>query len=67
MDLNEGKIDRALRIAVGLALIAFLLGLFGIDHAYAWGRIGLVPLITGLVGWCPLYSLLHVKTGLAAS
>ncbi len=63
MDLNEGRLDRALRIVVGLVLIAFPLGLFGIDRAYAWGWIGLIPLVTGLVGWCPVYSLLRIKTG----
>jgi len=36
--------------------------LFGIDHAYVWGWIGLIPLVTGLVGWCPAYSLLGRKT-----
>jgi hypothetical protein len=65
MDLNEGTLDRALRILVGLVLIAFPLGLFGMDHAYVWGWIGLVPLVTGLVGWCPAYSLLRIKTCLA--
>jgi len=67
MDLNEGKLDRALRIAVGLVLIAFPIGLFGMYRAYVWGWIGLVPLVTGLVGWCAVYSLLHIKTGPAVT
>jgi hypothetical protein len=62
MDLNEGMLDRGLRILVGLALIAFPLGFFGLDHAYMWGWIGLVPLVTGLVGWCPLYTAVGFKT-----
>jgi hypothetical protein len=62
MDLNEGMLDRALRIVVGLVLIAFPIGLFGIGRAYVWGWIGLVPLVTGLVGWCPLYTVLGRKT-----
>lgn len=62
MDLNEGTIDRALRILVGLVLIAFPLGIFGMNHAYVWGWIGVVPLVTGLVGWCPAYTLLGFKT-----
>jgi Inner membrane protein YgaP-like, transmembrane domain len=51
-----------LRILVGLALIAFPLGIFGMDRAYVWGWIGLVPLVTGLVGWCPAYTLFGFKT-----
>ena len=62
MDLNDGTLDRALRIVVGLVLIAFPIGVFGISHAYVWGWIGLLPLVTGLVGWCPAYSLLGRKT-----
>jgi Inner membrane protein YgaP-like, transmembrane domain len=62
MDLNEGTLDRGLRVLVGLALIAFPLGIFGMDRAYVWGWIGLVPLVTGLVGWCPAYTLFGFKT-----
>ncbi|MCB1336446.1 MAG: DUF2892 domain-containing protein, partial [Maritimibacter sp.] len=49
---NEGTVDRVLRIVVGLALIAgfFLNG----GGAYSWlYLIGIVPLATGLIGWCP--------------
>lgn len=62
MDLNEGIADRALRVLVGLALIAFPLGIYGMDRAYAWGWIGLIPLVTGLVGWCPVYRVFGLKT-----
>lgn len=55
---NEGTIDRMLRVIVGLALVAMVF--FG--PKTAWGWIGLVPLITGLVGTCPLYSLLGIRT-----
>ena len=58
MTINEGGIDRALRIIVGLVLIS--LALFGPQTA--WGWIGLVPLITGIVGWCPAYSAFGIKT-----
>ena len=51
-----------MRVAVGLALIAFPLGIYGLDHAYQWGWIGLLPLVTGLVGVCPAYSLVGIKT-----
>jgi len=55
---NVGGMDRALRIAVGLALIiATLAGVIGV-----WGWIGLVPLATGLLRTCPAYTLLGIRT-----
>ncbi len=62
MTRNVGSIDRGLRIAVGLALLA--LGAFG--PLGWWGLIGLVPLATGLLSSCPAYSLLGVNTCSAA-
>ena len=56
--LNIGKLDRGLRIAAGLVLI----GLAASGAVGAWGYVGVVPLLTGLVGWCPLYRLLGVQT-----
>ena len=56
--LNVGNLDRALRILIGLALIA--LAVFG--KIGAWGYIGIVPLLTGAVAMCPLYSLLGLST-----
>jgi hypothetical protein len=54
MKSNVGGIDRVLRIVVGLALIALTLtGAIG-----AWGWIGLVPLATAAMGFCPLYTVL---------
>lgn len=58
MNKNEGGLDRGLRIVAGVALIsAAATGAVG-----AWGYVGVVPLLTGLMGWCPLYTLLGVKT-----
>ena len=58
MALNVGNVDRLLRILMGVALIvATLTGGVG-----AWGWIGLVPLVTGLVAWCPLYRALGIRT-----
>ena len=58
MTTNVGTIDRALRIIVGIALIALAAtGTIGL-----WGYIGVVPLATALLGWCPAYSLLGIKT-----
>lgn len=58
MSRNEGTIDRALRIIAGLVLISLVF----IGPQTAWGWVGLVPLLTGLVGICPLYSLLGINT-----
>ena len=55
---NESSFDRALRIVIGTVLVA--LALAG-PHT-AWGWLGLVPLTTGLVGYCPVYRLIGVKT-----
>jgi hypothetical protein len=58
MNRNEGGLDRAVRAAAGVALIgATLAGLIG-----PWGWIGVVPLATAAMGWCPLYSLLGINT-----
>jgi Inner membrane protein YgaP-like, transmembrane domain len=62
MTKNEGLLDRVVRVVVGLALIASPLGLYGADYASLWGWIGVVPLLTGVIGWCPGYSLIGVKT-----
>ncbi|MGB5494612.1 MAG: DUF2892 domain-containing protein [Sedimenticolaceae bacterium] len=58
MTKNIGTIDRTLRVIVGLALIALsVTGTTG-----PWGWIGIVPLVTALVSWCPAYTLLGIKT-----
>ena len=62
MNTNVGTIDRILRIAVGLTLIAAAVGFFGPGYQTVWGWIGLIPLATGLVGWCLLYTILGIKT-----
>ncbi len=55
MNKNVGGVDRSLRVVVGLVLLAFALGLFG-SSSYQWiGWIGVVPIFTGLIGWCPAY------------
>lgn len=58
MKSNVGGLDRILRIVVGIVLIALAVtGTVG-----AWGWIGVVPLLTGLIGWCPAYPLLGIST-----
>ncbi|MFZ4534711.1 YgaP family membrane protein [Propionivibrio sp.] len=54
MKANVGGIDKILRIVVGLVLIA----LAATGNVGMWGYIGVVPLLTGLIGWCPLYPIL---------
>jgi len=60
MKANVGSIDRIIRIAVGIALLALLFILPGNERW--WGLIGLVPLATGLFSVCPAYSLLGMST-----
>jgi hypothetical protein len=55
---NIGNVDRVLRILIGLGLVALVF----IGPKTPWGWIGLVPLITALVGTCPLYSILGIRT-----
>ncbi len=51
MKQNVGGIDRVLRIVIGLLLVALAAtGTIG-----AWGYIGVVPILTGAIGWCPAY------------
>jgi Protein of unknown function (DUF2892) len=65
MTVNEGTLDRAIRVIIGLALIGLALvdttKLWGWSVGL-WGWIGLVPLATGLLGWCPLYTMLGISS-----
>lgn len=58
LKINEGGIDRALRIVLGLVLVSLVF----VGPKTAWGWIGLLPLITGVLGTCPAYSLLGIST-----
>lgn len=58
MTRNEGTLDRILRVILGLALISIVF----VGPQTPWGWIGLIPLVTGLVGICPLYSILGIST-----
>lgn len=58
MKTNVGSLDRAARVAVGLVLI----GLTLTDTVGAWGWLGIVPLATGAIGWCPPYAMLGWNT-----
>jgi hypothetical protein len=55
---NEGTIDRILRTGLGIALISLVF----VGPQTPWGWLGLVPLLTGVVGFCPLYRVIGVNT-----
>ena len=58
MSVNEGTIDRVLRVTVGLAILS--LAVVGPKTMWAW--LGFVPLLTGIVGFCPAYALFGIRT-----
>jgi hypothetical protein len=58
MKQNEGTLDRVLRVGAGLLLI----GLAATHAVGPWGYVGVVPLLTGAIGMCPLYSILGINT-----
>lgn len=55
---NEGKVDRTLRVILGAGLLALVF----VGPQTPWGWIGVVPLATGLLGNCPVYSLFGINT-----
>ena len=59
MTANIGGLDRILRIIVGIALLAIVF----VGPQTPWGWIGIVPLATGLMKFCPLYTILGINTG----
>ncbi|HEX4923405.1 MAG TPA: DUF2892 domain-containing protein [Bdellovibrionales bacterium] len=58
MKMNENKVDRTVRVGVGLVVLSLM---FWGPQTY-WGLVGLVPLLTGLAGYCPLYALFGFST-----
>jgi hypothetical protein len=58
MNKNVGGLDRTIRIVAGVALIAAA----ATSTIGAWGYVGVVPLLTGLMSWCPPYKLLGFNT-----
>lgn len=57
MNCNVGRIDRIVRVLLGLALLVV-----GIYFNSWWGALGLIPLATAAAGWCPLYALFGLST-----
>lgn len=63
MNVNVGTIDRVLRIVAGIALLAFALGYLFPGTGWNWvGWIGVVPILTAVFGFCPLYMILGMST-----
>lgn len=58
MKMNEGTIDRVLRVVAGIGILSLAF----IGPQTPWGYLGAVPLLTGAVGYCPLYSILGINT-----
>ena len=58
MSRNEGKLDRTLRVILGLILLSLVF----VGPQTLWGLVGLVPLATGLFGSCPIYSIFGIST-----
>ncbi len=57
MKSNVGKIDRIIRIVAGLIVLVV-----GLIYQSWWGLLGLIPLVTGMIRWCPLYSPFKITT-----
>lgn len=57
MKSNVGKIDRTVRIVAGLIIL-----ILGLIYKNWWGLLGLIPLVTGFIRWCPLYSPFKIST-----
>jgi hypothetical protein len=55
---NIGTLDRAIRLIVGLLLLSLVV----VGPHTLWGLIGIVPLLTALIGWCPPYALFGINT-----
>ena len=58
MKVNEGGTDRVLRVIVGLGVLSLAF----VGPQTPWAYLGAIPLLTGIVGFCPLYALLGINT-----
>jgi len=59
MNRNIGALDRTLRIILGAGLISLIF----VGPQTPWGWLGVIPLATALINWCPLYALLGINPG----
>jgi len=58
MTCNIGKVDKIIRLVLGVVIISL-----GVMYNSWWGAIGLILIITALVGWCALYAIFGINTG----
>jgi hypothetical protein len=58
MERNVGDIERVVRVVAGLGCLSLVF----VGPRSLWGLVGLVPVFTGLTGWCPPYQLLGINT-----
>ncbi|MBI5696018.1 MAG: DUF2892 domain-containing protein [Nitrospirae bacterium] len=58
MKTNIGSVERVIRVLAGLAILSLAF----VGPQTGWAVLGLVPLLTGVIGWCPPYTLLGIKT-----
>lgn len=58
MERNIGDVERVVRVVAGLGLLSLVF----VGPQTLWGLIGIMPILTGLSGWCPPYSLLGIST-----
>jgi hypothetical protein len=57
MKANESTTDRVIRMFLGVSVAMYF-----VYHNSAWALVGLIPFVTGVVGFCPLYALLGIST-----
>ena len=57
MEKNVGSVDKVIRIVLGVVIIVL-----GIYNQSWWGLVGILPLFTAFISWCPVYSLIGVST-----
>ncbi len=60
---NENTVDRVLRIVLGLGLLS----LYFVGPKTPWGLLGVIPILTSIIGSCPIYTLIGVSTAAGAS
>jgi hypothetical protein len=58
MKPNIGKVERVVRVVVGIGVLSLAF----VGPRTAWAYLGILPLLSGLIGWCPPYALLGIST-----